>query len=121
MKARAGAIVFIVGCWLVPHSMALQYVSSATFWNGSVINTDFGRGITIDGSGNIYVVGTINSTNDRDIWIGKYNSSLILQDYTTVNGSGNYDDEGNDVVIDGNGNIYVTRLPFLKRRSSRKK
>jgi hypothetical protein len=76
---------------------------------------DFGHGVTVDNSSNIYVTGFTqggldNNTNlgsvSNDIILVKYNSSGTKQ-WTKQLGTGAVD-TGNDVTVDSSGNIYVT-------------
>ena len=82
---------------------------------------DYGYGIVLDSSGNIYVTGSSNGsdageTTYLDMTIWKYSSTGIL-DNTFGNGGivvhrnaagGTVDDEGKSIVLDSDGNIYVT-------------
>lgn len=74
------------------------------------LNSDSGKEIAIDNSGNVYVTGTsyTNSTNGYDILTIKYDP-LGNQLWTAIyNGSGSSLDEGRDIAVDKNGNVYVT-------------
>ncbi|UCG03244.1 MAG: right-handed parallel beta-helix repeat-containing protein [Candidatus Heimdallarchaeota archaeon] len=95
-------------------------LSYSTYVSGN--NHDIGKGITIDGAGNAYVTGYTFSSNfptknaydatgggnpyDRDVFVFKLNSTgngLIYSTYV----SGNNDDYGIGIAIDGMGNAYV--------------
>jgi hypothetical protein len=76
---------------------------------------DYGYGIAVDGSGNIYVTGTSNAiwgapvrayTSGRDAFAVKLNSSGVLVWNTFLGGSG--DDYISGIAVDGIGNAYVT-------------
>ena len=92
---------------------------SANFaaWRMGSSGNDVGRNIAVDGASNAYVVGTYSASfffagttmsiaGSNDIFIAKYNSKgdgVWIQRIT-----GNTTDEVKDIVIDDNGNIYVT-------------
>ena len=71
------------------------------------LNTDRGNGIAIDSSDNVYVVGATNSVGSGhyDYLIVKYNSSDQIEWQRTLGGSSN--DQGQDIVVDNSGHIYV--------------
>ncbi|MEZ4902449.1 MAG: SBBP repeat-containing protein [Spirosomataceae bacterium] len=90
----------------------LQWVRSA---GGT--SSDYGEGITIDSSGNVYVTGsyqgtatfgntTFTSVGLRDIFIVKYNGSGLFQWVRSARGLG--DDFGMGIVVNGSSNVYVT-------------
>jgi len=92
-----------------------KYNSSGTkqwsrIW-GSDTN-DFGRGVSVDNSGNAYVVGYTrgsfdgqNNNGGPDIFLTKYNSSGTKQ-WTRIWGSSR-SDYGNSVSVDNAENVYV--------------
>lgn len=83
-------------------------------------NSDEGKSLVVDESGNIYMVGNysdklalninggdveINSLGDDDIFIAKFNKDNNLLWVKTIGGS--HKDSGNDIFLDKNGNIYI--------------
>ncbi len=68
-----------------------------------------GTSIAIDQANSVYVTGYSPGTNSgNDIVTIKYDNNgnqIWVQRY---NGPGNGDDEGNAIVVDNNGNVYVT-------------
>jgi len=84
-----------------------------TFYGSSA--DDFGIGIAVDGSGDVYVTGGSGATwgsplnaytGGSDIFVLKLNSSGVLQ-WNTFYGSSDFDD-GTGIAVDGSGNVYVT-------------
>lgn len=82
-------------------------------YDGPSSGPDFAVALAIDDSGNVYVTGTsrdssnvedlttIKYNSDGDeIWVARYNAPESLWDY------------GEDVVVDNNGNIYVTGFGY---------
>jgi hypothetical protein len=77
-------------------------------------DTDNGRAIAVDLSGNVYVAGESDSiwgtpvnafAGDSDAFAAKLNSSGVRQWHTFMGGS--LDDYGRAIAIDGSGNVYV--------------
>jgi hypothetical protein len=85
-------------------------------WNtfmGSV-NADYGIGIAVDGSGNVYVTGRSDATWGTPVnaYAGYYDAFAAklktsgVREWHTFMGSTGYD-EGNAIAVDGSGNVYV--------------
>jgi hypothetical protein len=78
-------------------------------YNGAGSLDDIGKGIAVDGSGNVFVTGyTTTSTHGKDIVTIKYNSSGTQQWVNTFDDANHGNDEGDEMAIDASGNIYVT-------------
>ncbi len=73
-------------------------------------NTDTGKEIAIDQSGNVYVTGTsyTDVTNGFDIVTIKYDPLGVQLWSATFNGSGSSLDEARDIAVDKNGDVFVT-------------
>jgi len=72
--------------------------------SGSV--SEYGYGVKVDSSNNVYAFGTTNSGGaDNDFLLAKYNDSGTLQWQRTLGGSGNQ--IGRAVALDSSDNIYV--------------
>jgi len=79
------------------------------YYDGGANFYDYATALAVDDSGNVYVTGrSIASGSDYDIATMKYNSAGVEQWVTRYNGPANSDDEGNDIVLDDAGNVYVT-------------
>jgi uncharacterized delta-60 repeat protein len=68
---------------------------------------DFGLGIAVDGSGNVYAVGYTASqgAGSNDLLVAKYNTSGTIQWQRSLGGA---DGElGNGIAVDSSGNVYV--------------
>jgi len=92
----------------------------ARTWGG--IDDDWGHGVAVDGSGNVYVTGYFRDTVDfdpgsgvdnhtsngeADVFLSKFDSSGAFIWARTWGGSDD-NDEGYGVAVDGSGNVYVT-------------
>jgi hypothetical protein len=85
-------------------------------WNTFMGSTlpDYGYGITVDTSGNIYVTGQSYDwgapvtpySGGRDAFVAMVNSSGIRQ-WNTFLGSPDWD-SGGAITVDSNGNVYIT-------------
>ena len=66
-------------------------------------NTNFGYGVAVDSSGNIYITGDTDSTT---VFVAKYNTSGSLQWQRTLTGAGT--EGGRAIATDSSGNVYIT-------------
>ena len=80
------------------------------YYNGTEDSDDEGCAISVGSDGSIYVVGTVrNNFTGRDIIVLKYKSTGELEWASNYSYLSVYaDDIGNDLVVDNNGNIYIT-------------
>ena len=77
--------------------------------NGTANGSDCGYGIAVDGSGNVYVTGSEEvSEEEENIWVRKYHSDGEEVWTKTYNGTADGSDEGYGIAVDGSGNVYVT-------------
>ncbi len=94
------------------NSQSFQWVKKA----GGNLN-DAGMAVTVDNNNNVYVAGffehiagfdndSITATGGYDLYIAKYNDAGTVQWVRQAGGGG--DDIASDIVVDANGNIYVT-------------
>ncbi|MBA7519177.1 hypothetical protein ES705_11252 [subsurface metagenome] len=82
--------------------------------NGTANSHDRGRGIAVDVSGNIFVIGSEWVTGEkRNIWLRKYDSDGNVVWTRTYNGTDNDDDLGYGIAVDGSGNVYVTGCEII--------
>ncbi len=84
-----------------------------TFYGSST--SDYGQGIAVDASGNVYITGISGATwgsplhahsGDADIFVLKLNSAGAYQ-WHTFYGSSNMDN-GRGIAVDASSNVYVT-------------
>jgi len=92
--------------------------SGALQWNtflGSADEDDDGNGIAVDGSGNLYIVGTSDATwgsplnpfagGFSDAFVARLDSGGALSWLTFLGGTAA--DAGNGIALDNDGNVYV--------------
>lgn len=112
IKIDSQGFIYVVGN-LLEDMFVIKYNSSGNeLWhnrfNGSGNGPDYGRGVDVDGNGNVYITGNLYVSPYVAITTVKYSSSGVLlwsEDYYTPNPSGY--DEATDIAVDGSGNVYV--------------
>jgi MYXO-CTERM domain-containing protein len=97
-----------------------QGLAWSSYLGGS--GDDYGNGIAVDGSGNVYVTGSTQSTDfptpggfdttygggiSGDAFVTKVNANGQGLDWSSYLG-GSGDDYGTGIAVDGSGNVYVT-------------
>ena len=86
----------------------LHLLKSVTL-DGPSSGTDKGRFFALDNSGNLYVSGSKSQFGTNyDMWLGKFNTELILQNEIIIAGPTSGEDKGYGVCYDGGGVIYLT-------------
>ena len=77
-------------------------------YNDAANDWDMGYDVAVDGSGNVYAIGTETvSGQGGNIWIRKYDGNGNEVWTRTYNGSDSDWDSGNDIAVDGSGNVYA--------------
>jgi uncharacterized delta-60 repeat protein len=78
-------------------------------YDGGISNSDVGRAIAVDSSGNVYVTGySVGTGTDWDYATIKYDASGNEQWVRRYNGPANSSDDPSDIGVDPDGNIIVT-------------
>lgn len=78
-------------------------------YNGPGDSTDAAESLAVDSAGNVYVTGrSAGSGTGLDYATIKYNAAGVLQWVARYNGPGNSTDWGQSLVLDDDGNVYVT-------------
>ena len=118
VKTDASGNIYTLGATTTSNSttdilLSKKNSSGVTLWtkqiNGSANYHDFGAGMAITSSGDVYITGAITNnttTLNPDLIIRKYNSSGTQQFSSTY--SSGYGDVGKDIVVDASGNSYIT-------------
>ncbi|MFH2201488.1 MAG: fibronectin type III domain-containing protein [Elusimicrobiota bacterium] len=95
--------------WLAQFDKALVFQASAAFNTGLSPSLASGHGLALDLSGNIYLAGDLppSAGAPTDIWIGKYDSSLVFITSATQAGGGGTADGGASVAVGPNGDVFA--------------
>ena len=110
MKNLINFLKLFVILFIFPGSLIAQVTQEwVKLYTGQTNTGAGGISMVIDGSGNVYVTGTviISSTN-WDFMTIKYNTSGVQQWVATYNGPGNGSDMGQAIAVDSSGNVYVS-------------
>jgi hypothetical protein len=91
-----------------------------TYLGGS--GSDYGNGVAVDSSGNIYITGGTGSSQpftvvdpvydyaggDDDAFVAKITPDGTLSYFTYLGGAGDYVDLADGIAVDGSGNAWIT-------------
>lgn len=123
VKTDASGNIYTLGATTTSNSttdilLTKKNSSGVTLWskqiNGTANYHDFGSGLAITSSGDVYITGAITNNTTTlapELIIRKYNSSGSQQFSTTYSGAG-YGAVGKDIVVDGSGNSYITGAEY---------
>jgi uncharacterized delta-60 repeat protein len=89
-------------------SIAKYNSSGVIQWQRTLSSSlnDYGVKIALDSSGNVYIVGTTQTSGRSHVLIAKYNSSGSIQWQRTFSGTGPFDN-GRGIAVDSSGNVYI--------------
>ncbi|MEO0092486.1 MAG: SBBP repeat-containing protein, partial [candidate division WOR-3 bacterium] len=113
-------VILIIVCLFSPILLNAQYVEWIRRYSGPITyGDDVPSAITIDANGNIYVTGRTESANNQvDVVTIKYYPNGETAWVRRYNGLGNDFDRANAIVVDNNGNVYVTGTTYTSATNS---
>jgi uncharacterized protein (TIGR03437 family) len=119
-------VTFNVGSYNPARELVIDPTLAYSTYLGAAQN-ECGRGIGVDGAGNVYIAGNTNSTNlptvsavqanfggqnanfvNGDAFVAKFSASGALVYLTYLGGSG--DDAATAIAVDSSGNAYLTGM-----------
>jgi hypothetical protein len=77
-------------------------------YSGHGNGKDYPPAIAVDGSGNVFVAGSLNTDSGYDYVVVAYSGSGIALWTNSFDGPGHAHDIANRVAVDGSGNVFVT-------------
>lgn len=96
--------------WISRYNSALDRRFTSTF-SGSAGLDDFGAAVALGPNGEVYALGTLqegSQSGEANIWIGKYDSELILISSTAVNGLASSTDTAGAIAAGPDGSVYAS-------------
>lgn len=111
LKLHLAILVFSVS-YIANSQVNVQWESRYT---SSGNNTDQAVDMVIDAAGNVYVTGTsfTGSGTGYDIVTVKYDNTGAQQWTATYNGTASLLDQGNAIILDAAGNVFVTGYTYV--------
>lgn len=96
--------------WLGRFDSGLNLVASSTFTKG--FGPESADALLRASNGDLYVGGGIapSSGVSNDLWVGRFNSSLVLQASAAVAGAGGNTDQARGLALGSDGALYVTGI-----------
>ncbi|MBN8584032.1 MAG: SBBP repeat-containing protein [Ignavibacteria bacterium] len=101
-------ILIVLLVLLVSSSMGQVTQQWVQRYNGSWNRSDLGKSVTVDKTGNVYVIGSTANGITTDVITIKYNTSGSMLWLQIYNGPGEDVDHGEAIKVDDAGNVYVT-------------
>jgi hypothetical protein len=96
--------------WMAKYDTDLTPIDSVTI-NGPVDGEDVAYLMTIDDDGHLYHAGTYTeSTGGSNIWLARFDSTLTLESWTTVDGPAGGWDTGIAVALGDDHELYVSGI-----------
>ncbi len=96
--------------WMAKYDTDLNPLDSLTI-NGPENGEDVAYLMTIDEAGHLYHAGTYTeSSGGSNIWLGRFDSKLTLESWTTVDGPAGGWDTGIDVALGDNNELFVSAI-----------
>ena len=94
--------------WIAKYDPYLDYIDSIII-SGTANGDDEGYTMAFDSLGFLYLVGYMTEVGENhNIWLGKFDLDLNLQDHWILNGTENDADDGYGILFDEvTGNIYI--------------
>jgi hypothetical protein len=96
--------------WMAKYDTNLNPLGSVTI-NGPVDGEDVAYLMTIDDDGHLYHAGTYTETlGGTNIWLARFDSTLTLESWTTVDGPASGWDTGIGIALGADDDLYVSGI-----------
>ena len=114
MKVKLVLLIAAIASLTVVFSVIAEIVEEAwvQIYNGTGNGDDYVNAIAVDEDGSVIVTGFSSNGSNNDYVTIKYDKDGALAWSQAYNGTGNGDDEAQDIAVDSDGNVYVTGSVF---------